>query len=148
MEWLLLLEIACIVAVFLLGLFTKNYLPSYMEKKGENLATKEDGKISKLSATSVKRANCNRKMAFKGHFFCKLQRNIQRNGLKSRKKGTRIRPERVFFRLNAMILSVPVTLTSAGYFSNSGVRTTSFARSCSKPKRIKKSAGRAARARS
>ena len=43
MDWLLLIvEIASIIAVFLLGLFTKNYLPSYMEKKGENLATKED----------------------------------------------------------------------------------------------------------
>lgn len=45
MDWLLLIvEFASIVAVFLLGLFTKNYLPSYMEKKGENLATKEDVK--------------------------------------------------------------------------------------------------------
>ena len=45
MDWLLLIvEIASIIAVFLLGLFTKNYLPSYMEKKGENLATKEDVK--------------------------------------------------------------------------------------------------------
>lgn len=41
---LLIVEIASIIAVFLLGLFTKNYLPSYMEKKGENLATKEDVK--------------------------------------------------------------------------------------------------------
>lgn len=45
MDWLLLIvEIASIIAVFLLGLFTKKYLPSYMEKKGENLATKEDVK--------------------------------------------------------------------------------------------------------
>ena len=45
MDWLLLIvEFASIIAVFLLGLFTKNYLPSYMEKKGENLATKEDVK--------------------------------------------------------------------------------------------------------
>ena len=31
-----------IVLIFLVGLFTKNYLSSYMDKKGENLATKED----------------------------------------------------------------------------------------------------------
>ncbi len=31
-----------VVLVFLLGLFIKNYLPSYMEEKGKNLATKED----------------------------------------------------------------------------------------------------------
>ena len=28
--------------IFLVWLFTKNYLPSYMDKKGENIATKED----------------------------------------------------------------------------------------------------------
>lgn len=40
MEWLyIILEI---VLVFLLGLFIKNFLPSYMEEKGKNLATKED----------------------------------------------------------------------------------------------------------
>ena len=33
------LNIAVIVLIFLVGLFTKNYLPSYMDKKGENLAT-------------------------------------------------------------------------------------------------------------
>jgi len=31
-----------IIALFLLGLFIKNYLPSYMGAKGKNLATKED----------------------------------------------------------------------------------------------------------
>ena len=31
-----------IAVIFLVGLFTKNYLSSYMDKKGENLATKED----------------------------------------------------------------------------------------------------------
>lgn len=31
-----------ILILFLIGLFAKNYLPSYMNKKGENLATKED----------------------------------------------------------------------------------------------------------
>ena len=31
-----------VLAVFLLGLFTRQYLPSYMSQKGENLATKED----------------------------------------------------------------------------------------------------------
>jgi hypothetical protein len=36
------LNIAVIVLIFLVGLFIKNYLPSYMDKKGENLATKED----------------------------------------------------------------------------------------------------------
>ncbi len=40
MEWI---YIAVeIILVFLLGLFIKNFLPSYMEEKGKNLATKED----------------------------------------------------------------------------------------------------------
>lgn len=34
MDWLLLIvEIASIIAVFLLGLFTKNYLPSYIPNR-------------------------------------------------------------------------------------------------------------------
>lgn len=36
------LAISAIGAPFLLGLFIKNYLPSYMEEKAKNLATKED----------------------------------------------------------------------------------------------------------
>jgi len=40
MEWIYL--IINVLFVFLLGLFIKNYLPSYMEEKGKNLATKED----------------------------------------------------------------------------------------------------------
>jgi len=40
MEWLIIIINA--VAVFLLGLFIKHYLPGYMAKKSENLATKED----------------------------------------------------------------------------------------------------------
>ena len=40
MEWI---YIAVeIILVFLLGLFIKNFLPSYMDEKGKNLATKED----------------------------------------------------------------------------------------------------------
>ena len=40
MEWI---YIAVeIILVFLLGLFIKIFLPSYMEEKGKNLATKED----------------------------------------------------------------------------------------------------------
>ena len=31
----LILNIAVIVLIFLVGLITKNYLPSYMDKKGE-----------------------------------------------------------------------------------------------------------------
>ena len=31
-----------VILTITLGLFIKNYLPSYMDKKGENLATKED----------------------------------------------------------------------------------------------------------
>lgn len=38
----IIIDILEIVAVFLLGLFLKNYLPSYMNEKGKNLATKED----------------------------------------------------------------------------------------------------------
>lgn len=40
MDWLIVL--CNFIVVFLLGLFLKQYFPSYMEKKGENLATKED----------------------------------------------------------------------------------------------------------
>lgn len=48
--WSIILDILIIVIIFLAGLFTKNYLPSYMEKKGENLATKEDvEEITKLT---------------------------------------------------------------------------------------------------
>ena len=39
---ILIFEILLAVAVFLIGLFVKNYLPSYMDEKGKNLATKED----------------------------------------------------------------------------------------------------------
>lgn len=39
---ILILEILIAIAVFLIGLLTKNYLPSYMDEKGKNLATKED----------------------------------------------------------------------------------------------------------
>ena len=43
MDWaILIIEILVLVLVFLIGLFTKNYLPSYMDEKGKNLATKED----------------------------------------------------------------------------------------------------------
>lgn len=40
MEWIIIGVNA--VFVFLLGIFIKNYLPSYMDEKGKNLATKED----------------------------------------------------------------------------------------------------------
>ena len=53
-----LLDILIIVAIFLGGLFTKHYLPTYMEKKGENLATKEDVKeITKLTEQVQKEFN-------------------------------------------------------------------------------------------
>ena len=40
--WAIILDALIILIIFLIGLFAKNYLPSYMDKKGENLATKED----------------------------------------------------------------------------------------------------------
>lgn len=40
MEWFIIIINA--FTIFLLGLFIKHYLPGYMAKKGENLATKED----------------------------------------------------------------------------------------------------------
>ncbi len=40
MEWIQI--VINVVLIFLLGLFIKNYLPSYMDEKGKNLATKED----------------------------------------------------------------------------------------------------------
>lgn len=39
---ILIFEIIIALGVFALGLFTKKFFPSYMDKKGENLATKED----------------------------------------------------------------------------------------------------------
>ena len=40
MEWIPV--VINVVLTILLGLFIKNYLPSYMDEKGKNLATKED----------------------------------------------------------------------------------------------------------
>lgn len=40
MEWIYI--VSNVILIFLLGLFIKNYLPSYMDEKGKNLATKED----------------------------------------------------------------------------------------------------------
>ena len=46
----ILLDILIIAIIFIGGLFTKHYLPTYMDKKGENLATKEDvEEITKLT---------------------------------------------------------------------------------------------------
>ena len=43
MDWaILIFEILLAVAVLLICLFVKNHLPSYMDEKGKNLATKED----------------------------------------------------------------------------------------------------------
>lgn len=43
MEWVqIIIDILVIMAIFIFGLFIKNYLPSYMNEKGKNLATKED----------------------------------------------------------------------------------------------------------
>ena len=39
---IIVIEIIIIAGMFALGLFIKNFFPSYMDKKGENLATKED----------------------------------------------------------------------------------------------------------
>lgn len=39
---ILIFEILLAIFMFLLGLYIKNYLPSYMDEKGKNLATKED----------------------------------------------------------------------------------------------------------
>lgn len=63
MDWaILIFEILLTVAVFLIGLFVKNYLPSYMDEKGKNLATKEDieeitERPRKSSKSSVKDLN-------------------------------------------------------------------------------------------
>lgn len=40
MDWIII--VINLVAVFLLGLFIRDYLPTYMSEKGKNLATKED----------------------------------------------------------------------------------------------------------
>lgn len=39
---ILIIQIVSLLLVFLISLYVKNFLPSYMNKKGENLATKED----------------------------------------------------------------------------------------------------------
>ena len=39
---IIVIELVIIAGMFALGLFIKNFFPSYMDKKGENLATKED----------------------------------------------------------------------------------------------------------
>ena len=53
-----LLDILIIAIIFIGGLFTKNYLPTYMDKKGENLATKEDvEEITKLTEKVQKEFN-------------------------------------------------------------------------------------------
>lgn len=63
MDWaILIFEILLTVAVFLIGLFVKNYLPSYMDEKGKNLATKEDieeitRKTEEVQKSSVKDLN-------------------------------------------------------------------------------------------
>ncbi|MGE7601292.1 hypothetical protein ACQKL5_02190 [Peribacillus sp. NPDC097675] len=43
-----------IVVSFILGLFTKNYLPSYAKEKGKNLATKEDIQLITQKTEEVK----------------------------------------------------------------------------------------------
>ena len=51
MEWVVL--IAIVISEFIFGLWIKSYLPSYMKKKGENLATKEDIKeVTRLTEES------------------------------------------------------------------------------------------------
>ena len=53
-----LLDILIIAIIFIGGLFTKHYLPTYMDKKGENLATKEDvEEITKLTEQVQKEFN-------------------------------------------------------------------------------------------
>lgn len=62
---------------FLLGLFTKNYLASYMEKKGENLATKENVKEFTRKTEEVQQvfrqeiARFSKDLEFKYDFYCK-----------------------------------------------------------------------------
>ena len=54
----ILLDILIIAIIFIGGLFTKHYLPTYMDKKGENLATKEDvEEITKLTEQVQKEFN-------------------------------------------------------------------------------------------
>lgn len=52
MEWTL--NIANLVGLALLGLFIKSYLPSYMQEKGKNLATKEDVAAITIKTEEVK----------------------------------------------------------------------------------------------
>lgn len=74
---LLIVEIANIIAVFILGLFTKNNLPSYMVKKGENLATEEDDKEFTRKTEEVQQvfrqeiARFSKDLEFKYDFYCK-----------------------------------------------------------------------------
>lgn len=51
-DWLII--IVNIIGFFVLGLFTKSLLPSYMSEKGKNIATKEDIKEITLKTEEVK----------------------------------------------------------------------------------------------
>ncbi len=51
----LIINIVILIGIFLIGLFTKNYLPSYMDKKGENLATKEDIEVIMRKTEAVQK---------------------------------------------------------------------------------------------
>jgi len=42
LDWTVVLGLLNLLVLFIIGLFTKKYLPSYMSEKGKNLATKED----------------------------------------------------------------------------------------------------------
>ena len=54
MEYIMLIiNVSVLLFMILLGLFIKNYLPSYMDEKGKNLATKEDIKEITLKSESV-----------------------------------------------------------------------------------------------
>ena len=54
MEWVqVVIGILEIVAIIILGLFLKNYFPSYMDEQGKNLATKDFLLTSGLSTTFI-----------------------------------------------------------------------------------------------
>ncbi|MDF2649244.1 MAG: hypothetical protein K0Q73_5049 [Paenibacillus sp.] len=74
-DWILLLVMA--IGFFCLGLFIKNYLPTYMNEKGKNLATKEDiGGITQKTeevktAFQKEFADFSTELRFKNDFYYK-----------------------------------------------------------------------------
>lgn len=74
METIQILNILVITAASIIFLFHRFYLPSYLNKKGENFATKEDiaGITKKIEEVKIE-------FASQAHLLIKKKRNIRKN---------------------------------------------------------------------